>query len=248
MASQEPSDEAAGIDSDSDSDSDRDLDSFIPTEVVEIDPRGDLKLKVVLNTEEKLLFVVCSRALARASRYWEILLYGEFKEAKQNNGEQWVVRVEEDDPYAFHILVLLVHGRPYEEECMEAHFYTAFEATVLADKYQMNHCLWGITNAWLQDLEPPFEDFFNEKSWFSHVRWLWMTQQLGDLPQYRTALTRVVFYSPLFHKISNFVNFGDGTSPHGNMVLNNLLGMLSMTLMSWINLCDWRKDGKANFE
>jgi hypothetical protein len=80
-----------------------------PVEAEVLDPRGDLTLLV--GQEGKVGFLVCSRALARSSPYWENMLYGPFEEGKdqQRDGTRWTVDLPEDNPDALRVCLRAVH-------------------------------------------------------------------------------------------------------------------------------------------
>lgn len=79
--------------------------------ITTIDTRGDLT--IIVSVEENSPcreFVVCSRTLARASRYFSTLLYGPFEEAQRRFSPNWRVRLLGDDPDTFKLLLDLTHA------------------------------------------------------------------------------------------------------------------------------------------
>lgn len=119
------------------------------SKTIVIDSRGDVTLII---GEKQVGFVVCSRALARSSRYWETLLYGNFMEKKPTDGSPWIVTFPEEEPSGFEILLLLVHGQAHKISNIDLN--TAFNVTVLTNMYDMSTCLRACARDWLQHLKP----------------------------------------------------------------------------------------------
>lgn len=99
-----------------------------------VDPHGDLRLIV---GEERVVFQVCSRTLARSSPVWEAMLYGPFSEGKeQQKSQDWKVALPDDNPDAMHMILLVVHSM-WEWDTWPkgriAH-QTFFCITIIADK------------------------------------------------------------------------------------------------------------------
>lgn len=210
---------------------------IIPTKYITIETRGDLKLIV---GDDNVCFLVCSKTLARSGRYWEAMLYGNFAEAKQANSKEWIVKVEEDHADAFHVLLLLVHGQMYKLPSLNVDLRLAFDVTVLADKYQLKRCLWGIADVWLDDLRPSGPNYTS--LWIPPLEWLWMTQELGDLEQYRVAFQRLALRTEIFHGLETAyedeeaggrqlpaARWGEVMSEHGKLVLRNVEGGSTLT-------------------
>lgn len=120
--------------------------------LVKIDNRGDVTL-AVHETETsgvEMAFLVCSRTLARASDYFETLLYGRFAEAKGRASADttpWVVHLYEDDAAAFEILLNVVHAKPKDVPSTvdESLLLTII---VMADKYLLTHHLRRVRSGW----------------------------------------------------------------------------------------------------
>ncbi|KAK1464054.1 hypothetical protein CMEL01_12815 [Colletotrichum melonis] len=86
--------------------------SPIATEKVSFDDRGDLTLRVGSledGSADVFDFVVCSRALARASPVFRAMLFSGFSESKPE-GDTWIVKLPEDRPAPFFILLNIIHG------------------------------------------------------------------------------------------------------------------------------------------
>lgn len=78
---------------------------FLPFQV---DSHGDLTLLV---GEVKKPFLVCSRSMARASKVFDVMLFGPSKEATASKSKDWSVELPEDDPAAFSILLNIAHAK-----------------------------------------------------------------------------------------------------------------------------------------
>lgn len=83
-----------------------------------IDRHGDLRLKVGSPQQagdtlcQRVEFLVCSRALARASPVFDRMLYGAFAEASHNqtSSEGWTVELKEDKPAAMEVFLNIAHA------------------------------------------------------------------------------------------------------------------------------------------
>lgn len=81
-----------------------------------VDPRGDLRLKVgsTDQTDEKfsnyIEFLVCSRALSRASPVFDRMLYGGFAEANHDDTVDWVVELKDDRPDPMQVFLNISHA------------------------------------------------------------------------------------------------------------------------------------------
>lgn len=154
--------------------------------LVEIDSKGDLKLIV---GDDKVCFLVCSRALSRSARPWEAMLYGPFVEKKPADGQDWFVKLPEDDPAALHVVLVLVHGN--SDKLPDVDLKLAFEVTILTNKYGMTRCLWPCAKDWLADLKPWQVEGTPPRFEAPPVQWLWLTQELGDLKGYTDAFQQL---------------------------------------------------------
>ncbi|KAI0008354.1 hypothetical protein F4779DRAFT_618677 [Xylariaceae sp. FL0662B] len=66
-------------------------------------------MTLTVGSSPKIGFNVCSRALARASKVFERMLYGTFMEQKPTTGD-WVVDLPEDKAAVFEIMLGPIHG------------------------------------------------------------------------------------------------------------------------------------------
>lgn len=85
-----------------------------PSELIplELDKDGDVILIVGKEVGLYRRFLVDSDALARASCVFKAMLFGPFLEGKdQNKADSWSVELPVDDPYAFEIILRIVHAK-----------------------------------------------------------------------------------------------------------------------------------------
>lgn len=191
------------------------------SEKTQIDPRGDLKLVVGF---EEVCFIICSRSLARSSPVWDSMLYGGGTEAKPEDGQEWVVSLPNDDPSAMEFMLLLVHGQPHK--LPEVTIELAFEVAVLTKQYDMTHCLWPCAKAWLEDLSETWVYFALDLEDIDHIRWVYITQQLGGLEQYKDVFSDQVLSSDaskwktMDENIDDFANISES----GKVAISAIFG------------------------
>ncbi|OIW30017.1 hypothetical protein CONLIGDRAFT_632126 [Coniochaeta ligniaria NRRL 30616] len=122
------------------------------------DEFSDLRLEI---GEPASSFMVCSRAMARSSPAFRGMLFGSFIEGKPTTGE-WIVRLPEDEPRSFAILLDVIHGRsdrvPLDlhqalppVDCTAALLY---DVVRMADKYCLLPLLRPWMNPWLAPWRP----------------------------------------------------------------------------------------------
>lgn len=116
------------------------------------DDEGDLRLEVG-EGEAKRTFVVCSRALARASKPLRAMLYGPFAESESRKIDpNWTVQLPEDLPEAFATILRIVHGQ-FEAVPDEIDRDELYQITVLTDKYNMTDILQPWAQKWITNLD-----------------------------------------------------------------------------------------------
>ncbi|CAJ2504636.1 Uu.00g120300.m01.CDS01 [Anthostomella pinea] len=135
-------------------------------------------------------FLVCSKALARASRAWKCLLYGGFLESKPADGSQWTVRLPEDKPEPMTVVLHLIHGRfrhcPATDKITVEQLY---EIKVLTNKYGLTYRLRPWAQAWVRELKAEAKTR-NLLSGFLE-RCLWITWELGDEKLFKALAERI---------------------------------------------------------
>ena len=130
------------------------------TSRVVLDRDGDLTLAVGPDSCE---FLVCSRALSRASPVFKAMLNGNhrWQESRPNVGSQlWVVSLPDDSPQSTKILLDIIHGRfahiPREFAGLE-HEHLLHDVLLFADKYDMTKLLQPWAQGWVSAL-PAFQE------------------------------------------------------------------------------------------
>lgn len=131
--------------------------------VLTFDEDGDLHLEVgggevgcpQQQPQQKQTFVVCSRALARASKPLKAMLHGGFAESMPPQGgggdAAWTVALPDDDPGAFAILMHIIHNR-FAMVPVSVGRADLFKITVLTDKYDMTEVLRPWARTWVAPL------------------------------------------------------------------------------------------------
>ncbi|KAI1497937.1 hypothetical protein F5X99DRAFT_432397 [Biscogniauxia marginata] len=98
-------------------------------------------------------FLVCSKALARASRAWKRLLYGGFLESKPADGTQWKVHLPGDKPEPIATILNIIHYRfEHVPDKSSITLQSLYEITVVADKYDLTHMLRPWCDGWVTAL------------------------------------------------------------------------------------------------
>lgn len=138
--------------------------------LVKIDGRGDLTF-VVSEGKNKKGFVVCSRTVARASKPLEAMLFGPFLEARPSDpSTPWIVRLPDDDPAAFKIMLNAIHHTNLDKIPKEIDRILLSKIIMLADKYLMTEYLRRIVGTWnipCQDFTWPDDD--DEVTWLIDI-------------------------------------------------------------------------------
>lgn len=169
-----------------------------------VDPDGDLCL--VVGDKKGSAFVVCSKTVARASPVWKKLLYGEFAESLQpskDSGEEWTVRLPDDNPGSMKVLLNIIHSRfdqvPIKVDMSnictidgeQITFSDLFLLTVLTDKYDLTRNLRPWATTWLEDVRAATTH--NLKfSMTSMDHLCWIAWELGDEGSFTTAIKHIV--------------------------------------------------------
>ncbi|KAK1976359.1 hypothetical protein LZ30DRAFT_785629 [Colletotrichum cereale] len=100
------------------------------------DPSSSSSASIAYDRECLMEFVVCSRSLAQASRFFDALLFGRFAEAQHETDSRWVVSLPDDCPESMYILLAIIHGRT--DDISSTLSLTELRAVLVqADKYDM---------------------------------------------------------------------------------------------------------------
>ncbi|KAI1757974.1 hypothetical protein F4782DRAFT_544365 [Xylaria castorea] len=190
--------------------------SYTPPEISRkvIDPDGDLSLMVgetkcvyrsrsdVRNDEDPdhehelpVIYVVCSRALSRASPVWKKLLYGGFAESKPScalSAEDWVVELPDDDPKAVETILNIIHSRfdSLPRTTNLTSLEDLYQLTVLTDKYDLTALLRPWATSWINSARDKCDswDRSDTKLVTSDLERLsWIAWELGDPILFGTA-------------------------------------------------------------
>ncbi|RYP35798.1 hypothetical protein DL767_003653 [Monosporascus sp. MG133] len=211
-----------------------------PPARVEIDPDGDLCLKVGYNKctfrrdpngqthdhEYAVIYVVDSKALSRSSPVWKAMLDEGFAESKRPEpGQDWIVELREEDPEAMRTILNIIHHRygdvPRGEKAMPIH--SLYRLTVLTDKYGLTSLLQPWAQTWtkgLKDKLPRNTEAAAGKSPLtldSLELLLWIAWELGNEQLFRgvygyLVLNTTVKEGHLIEKDSNAKLFSTGIS------------------------------------
>jgi hypothetical protein len=176
-----------------------DAEGTVPVDVskaVKIDPRGDLTI-VATKEHSTGCFIVCSRAMARASAYFDCMLYGPFKEGQkqQETNKAWVVELSDDDPKAFHVIALVLHGK-LDELPKQVDHECFFNLVFLADKYDIMAKLkpfWKDWHRWRNAHRIIFNPDHIDDAPERLTQDLGIAYMLGDGRAFRDALKAIVW-------------------------------------------------------
>jgi hypothetical protein len=126
---------------------------------ISFDEFGDLRLDIGKSSTS---YTVCSKAMARSSPAFRSMLYGGFKETRPAVGD-WIVRLPEEEPDAFAIILNVVHGRTdrvprdFTDGGKDSNNRGAtllYNVARIADKYVMISLLRPWTDQWLEPFRP----------------------------------------------------------------------------------------------
>ncbi|KAG5660817.1 hypothetical protein KAF25_002460 [Fusarium avenaceum] len=123
---------------------------LMSSEVMEIDPRGDIKLCV--GETDPVTFTVCSRALARTSPVFERMLYGNFLEAKKPDHGEWTVTLPEDNATAMSLFLRISHGQ-FDHIPRTISIDDLYDLTVLSNYYDATRMLEPWVGRWMSSME-----------------------------------------------------------------------------------------------
>ncbi|KAF7534128.1 hypothetical protein G7054_g6491 [Neopestalotiopsis clavispora] len=165
---------------------------------VVIDPDGDLRLRVgateCIGSEDghghrqTTVFVCESKTLSRASPVWKAMLYGPWKESRNQNSSQgeWVVELPDDHPGAMTTILNIIHSHFEKVPPVEGKHAVEvlYELCVLSDKYDLGKVLRPWAKTWLQPLRNEYSPGWMLEGgtgfdWTLHKK-LWVAWELGD--------------------------------------------------------------------
>lgn len=163
-----------------------------PPRITIFDEDGDLRLEVGAESSRKhttkhkdqkknpmQIFVVCSKALRRVSKPFRTMLYGPFAESKHRQSDPtsiWTVKLPEDDPKAFNILLNIIHNK-FELVPGSMGRDDLFHVTVLTNKYDITDIIQPWAKTWIKPLaDAKLDDQCFDKG---DECYLWIAWELG---------------------------------------------------------------------
>ncbi|SPN99147.1 related to nuclear pore protein [Cephalotrichum gorgonifer] len=178
---------------------------------VEVDPRGDIKLRVAqadggddgdadshadtdtdTDTDagaDPVTFLACSRALARASPVFARMLYGEFAESRHREGGEWMVDLPNDKAQPMRIFLDIAHGR-FRDVPRVLSVDQLHELTVLTNYYDATAALIPWVDGWMSGIEEIVKDANAPMP-----KVLWITWELGRKDAFTTMSRRMLMES-----------------------------------------------------
>lgn len=117
-----------------------------PTE--SFDDLGDLQLIVGVDSPDQVRFLVCSRALSRASPVLKAMFGGPWLEKRPVNSDvDWVVALPEDEPKYMRLIIALAHAS-YRKVPQEMERDELYQLCFYIDKYGISECLKPWLEKW----------------------------------------------------------------------------------------------------
>ncbi|KAK8095057.1 hypothetical protein PG997_001742 [Apiospora hydei] len=182
----------------------------LPERRFDIDPDGDLLLAI---GEEypgatPATFRVDSRALTRPSTVFRQMLHGGFAESHRPARGDWVVRLPEDSPSTFYILLSIFHTqfeKVPQDELKGSRIQLIYDLAITTDKYDLTHCLRPWAHLWsalrlqqvteLNNRKQP--GAHNASSYVGLQKCLWITWELGNLAEFERIIVELAWCSRL---------------------------------------------------
>ncbi|KAK7921513.1 Fatty acid oxidation complex subunit alpha [Apiospora marii] len=184
----------------------------LPERRYDIDPDGDLLLAIgeECPSATPATFRVDSRALARASAVFRQMLHGGFAEARRpgRGGGDWVVRLPEDSPNTFYILLSIFHtqfDKVPQDELKGSRIQLIYDLTITTDKYDLTHCVRPWAALWSALRLQQVTELNNRKQPGAHnastyvglQKCLWITWELGNLAEFERIIVELAWCSRL---------------------------------------------------
>ncbi|KAJ5017601.1 hypothetical protein K4K57_008198 [Colletotrichum sp. SAR 10_99] len=158
----------------------------MPTPSKTFDSKGDLYLVVGSNIRagDPSTFLVCSKALARASPVFDKMLFGPLAEPRPSTESSkqdsaWIVHLPEDEPAHFEVVLNILHCN-FKEVPQDFSFLLLSGIVAVADKYDCIEIFRPWIDVWITDVE--LEDVYEAKLAL-HIAW-----HLGCISTFREAL------------------------------------------------------------
>lgn len=139
-------------------------------------------------------YVVCSKTVARASKFFKRLLYGGYAESKPVDGGQWTVHLPDDDPDIMEDILNIMHNAFFEVQWHDWRRYldSLYSLMVLVEKYDLIHLLIPYVHICELGLRDAMWEmgFRGDDNLGSYSQALWVAWQLGD----KDAFKRLIYY------------------------------------------------------
>ncbi|KPM39819.1 hypothetical protein AK830_g6738 [Neonectria ditissima] len=163
------------------------MDPTICLSPLHVDMHGDLKLRVGRpQGEEKSVksFVVCSRALARASPIFEEMLYGQVAEPTHINRNSGVLDLPTHEPESFQLFALASHGLLHQVP-RNLSLDQLYDLTTLTHSYDATKTLLPWIKSWTRLIGEPV-------SIIPMFKVLWVSWELGQRSAFEETAKRIV--------------------------------------------------------
>lgn len=156
-----------------------------------IDRNGNLKLVV---GPKAVPIQVDANALRRASKVFDRMLFGPFRESQQT--EDWTVELPEDDPEALRVIFHAIHGN-FGNLLPSPTLSKLYDITVMADKYAMIGSLqpWGTTWIMSTKILPRFSPEDKGETSYEDIQRLVILYHLGTFFEFGDTLSSLVMKS-----------------------------------------------------
>ncbi|KAL8405018.1 hypothetical protein RB594_009776 [Gaeumannomyces avenae] len=133
------------------------------------DDRGDLQLLVGV-APDQYKFIVCSRALSRASPVFSTMLNGPWTEKQPVSGD-WVVELPDDDPTSLRRVLTIIHGR-FREVPDTIPLEDLHRLCICVDKYDITEYLRPWAKAWCLSMESKMDSSIENSARIAWVAWV----------------------------------------------------------------------------
>ncbi|KAI0126035.1 hypothetical protein BJ170DRAFT_685279 [Xylariales sp. AK1849] len=169
--------------------------------------------------EEAVIFLVCSRTLARVSSVWQRLL------SQKSATGQWAVRLPDDNPDAMEKILKIIHN---QYDCIPAgglmELNDIYEITILTDRYDMTHILRPWAAPWTVDMFKEVLNADEEKLKLPTYLYkhLWVAWTLGERHQFTRVHRKITRQSSI--TTDGYLVFASGSEHTGYPQLNEMSG------------------------
>lgn len=179
------------------------------TDLVTIDPRGDLRLRVgpqqkkgkgeeeeeggEVNGEtkdESKCFLVCSRTLARVSPVFDRMLHGPFAEGKPGDDKDWLVGLPEDKATAMEVFLNISHGF-LQRAPRSLPMHELYDLTALTHYYDATPILAPWVRPWINALHDATTGPDD-----TVPKMIWISWELGHRQMFEATVRRITMEGP----------------------------------------------------